>query len=94
MEGGLLLTETSNVIGLRGATVEESLRDQFIRHLTDSYDNYVREHGFQPECLFGVWCGVRQPAMSHWITTGESRDGGATAARALAIYALQMGDMS
>lgn len=66
------------VVSLRAGPVSTEARSEFMRHVAEAFDDYVRAHSDEPEALVMVFCGLRQPARSGWLIRGESEGGGCT----------------
>lgn len=78
----------ANVVSLRGEPVESDRRAEFLRRVGESFDDYARRNGQEPEAVVYALCGLKQPVSASWIVTGES-EGGARSVLALATMGIQ-----
>lgn len=68
----------SSVVSLHGQSIESDRRKQFIDAMATAFDGYVEKVGYEPEAVAWGFAGVRQPARTHWLVTGDS-EGSASA---------------
>jgi hypothetical protein len=83
---------SADVVALKPRSDGEA-REAFLATVGASFDQYVENHGFEPEALVTVWCGLKLPSQSHWLIRGASEGGGASIlALAQATIAREFGD--
>jgi len=76
----------ANVVSLRGAVVGSDRRTEFVRRLSDAFDEFVAKGHGEPEAIVFTLCGLKQPAQTFWLVQGDS-EGGARSILALAAVA-------
>ena len=66
---------SENVIHISGGEIASERKARFLDSVALSFDNYVDEHGFEPEAVVYVLCGVTQPSRIAWDITADSVGG-------------------
>lgn len=77
----------TGVVSLRGAAVEPDRKRAFLDAVGLSFDNYVADHGEEPDAVVYVYGGIKQTAQSGWLMQGGS-EGAGNSVRSLAICTL------
>jgi hypothetical protein len=77
----------ANVVSLRGVAVESDRRTEFVRRLSDAFDEFVAKAHGEPEAMVVTLCGLKQPSQTYWLVQGDS-EGGARSVLALAALSV------
>ena len=77
---------SENVVSLYGSA-ESDAKSEFMRYVSDAFDDYVSRADQEPEAIVVCWGGFKQDNVVGWFLRGESEPYGATV-KALASASL------
>ncbi len=79
---------TADVISLKGGEIKNERRALFVQAVAATFDFYVERHGYEPDALVYVICGLKQPSIVAWDIRGESKGGGGSILSQAAVHVL------